>query len=316
MGDVGERAAVDEGRVVLERLHQVRHQRVLQQDGHRPWALELLGGDQLALARLADHHAAEAPLEIAQIAGEAEHRHDLGGDRDVEAILTRKAVRHAAQAVDDRAQRTVIHVDHAAPGDAAGVEIELVTPIDVVVDHRREQVVRGADGVEIAGEVKIDVLHRHHLGVPAPGGAALHPEARPERGLPGAAHRPLADPVQGVAEPNGGGRLAFARGGRGDRRDQDQAPVGPIRDLLDEIEADLRDVLAVGLDRCVRDLELGRNLGDRQHGRRARDLDVGLGHWRPLCPDLTRPAAYRRSPRQRARTRRHPSSCRPAAARA
>ena len=294
MGDVGERAAVDERRIVLERLHQVRHQRVLQQDGHRPGSLELLGGDQLARACLGDHHAAEAALQVAQIAGETEHRHDLGGDRDVEAVLTRKAVRHAAQAVDDRAQRTVVHVDHAAPGDAAGVEIELVAPVDVIVDHRREQVVRGADGMEIAGEVQVDVLHRHHLGVAAAGGAALHPEARPERGLTGAAHRPLADPVQGVAEPNRGGRLAFARRGRGDRRDQDQAPVRPIRDLLDEIEADLRDVLAEGLDRRVRDLELGRNLGDRQHGRRARYLDVGLGHCRPLYPDFRRPAACRR----------------------
>jgi hypothetical protein len=34
MGDVGEGAAVDEGRVVLQRLHEVRLHRVLEQDGH------------------------------------------------------------------------------------------------------------------------------------------------------------------------------------------------------------------------------------------------------------------------------------------
>ena len=39
-----------------------------------------------------------------------------------------------------------------------------------------EQIVRRADGVEVAGEVQVDVLHRHDLGVAAAGGAALHAE--------------------------------------------------------------------------------------------------------------------------------------------
>ena len=43
VGDVGERAAVDEGGVVLQRLHQVRHQRVLEQHGHGAVALEVAG---------------------------------------------------------------------------------------------------------------------------------------------------------------------------------------------------------------------------------------------------------------------------------
>ena len=141
VGDVGERPAVDERRIVLERLHQVRHQRVLQQDGHRPRRLELLGGHQLAIAGLADDHPAEAALEIGEIGREAEHRHDLGRDRDVEAVLARKAVRDPAQAADDRAQRAVVHVEHAPPGDAPLVEAELVAPVDVVVDQRGEQIV-------------------------------------------------------------------------------------------------------------------------------------------------------------------------------
>ena len=41
--DVGERAAVDEHGVVLQRLHQVRHQRVLEQHGHGAVALEVAG---------------------------------------------------------------------------------------------------------------------------------------------------------------------------------------------------------------------------------------------------------------------------------
>ena len=39
------------------------------------------------------------------------------------------------------AQRAVVHVHDAAPGDAARVEAEGVAPVDVVVEHRRQQVV-------------------------------------------------------------------------------------------------------------------------------------------------------------------------------
>ena len=199
MGDVAERPAMDERRVVLERLHEVGHHGVLQKDRHGAGRLQLLGSNQLTIARLADQHPAEPALEVPEIGGQAEHRHDLGGDRDVEAVLARKAVRDPAQAADDRAQRAIVHVDHATPGDAAGVEIELVAPVDVIVEHRGEQVVRGADGMEIAGEMKVDVLHRHHLGIAAAGGAALHAEARPERRLARAADRLLADPVEPIA---------------------------------------------------------------------------------------------------------------------
>jgi formate--tetrahydrofolate ligase len=48
--------------------------------------------------------------------------------------------------------------------------------------------------------VQVDVFHRHDLGLAATGRAALHAEAGAERGLAQAHHRPLADPVECVAE--------------------------------------------------------------------------------------------------------------------
>ena len=129
---------------------------------------------------------------------------------DVEAGFAREAVGGAAERGDDLAQRPVVHVDGAAPGDAARVDVELVAPIDVIVDHRREQVVGGADGVEVAGEMEIDVLHRHDLGIAAAGRAALHAEAGAEDRLAHADDRLLADAVQRIAEPDRGRGLAFA----------------------------------------------------------------------------------------------------------
>ena len=52
--------------------------------------------------------------------------HDLGGDGDVVAVLTRGAVDAAAEAVDDEAELTVVHIDAAAPGDAARVDVEAI----------------------------------------------------------------------------------------------------------------------------------------------------------------------------------------------
>ena len=127
------------------------------------------------------------------------------------------------------AERPVVHVDDAPPRHPPGVDVERVAPVDVVVDQRREQVVGGGDRVEVAGEVEVDVLHRHHLGVAAAGRPALLAEARPERGLAQADHRPPADGVERVAEADGGRGLALAGGGRVDRGDEDELALRPRR---------------------------------------------------------------------------------------
>ena len=127
--------------------------------------------------------APSAALQVLEIERQAEDGHDLGGDGDVESVRAREAVRNAAQRIDDLAQRAVVHVEHAPPRDTAGVEPERVAPVDVVVQHRGQEVVRRGDGVEVTGEVQVDVFHRHDLGIAAAGRAAFHAEARAEAGF-------------------------------------------------------------------------------------------------------------------------------------
>ncbi len=115
-------------------------------------------------------------LQVGDVGGQAEDGHDLAGHRDVEAVLARHAVGLAAQAVHDVAQLAVVHVYHALPRDLAHVDAQLVAVLDVVVQQRRQQVVGRADGVEVAGEVQVDVLHGDDLGVAAAGRAALDAE--------------------------------------------------------------------------------------------------------------------------------------------
>jgi hypothetical protein len=159
-----------------------------------------------------------------KVGREAEDRHDLRGHGDVETRLPRKAVRDAAERGHDVPQRPVVHVHHPPPCDAPRVDVERVAPVDVVVDHRGEQVVRRRDRVEIAGEMEVHLLHRHDLRIAAAGRTALHPEVGAERGLADADDRLLADPVQPVAKTHGRRRLALARGGRVDRGHEHSLP--------------------------------------------------------------------------------------------
>ena len=149
---------------------------------------------------------------------EAEDRHHLRRRDDVEAVLARIAVARSAEADGQLAQRAIVHVDDALPHDAPHVDAERVAVMDVVVDQRGEQVVRDGDRVEVAGEMQVDVLHRHDLRVAAARRAALHAEDRPERRLAQAGDGARADAVQRIGQPDGRRRLAFAGRRRADRR--------------------------------------------------------------------------------------------------
>ena len=180
VGDVRERPAVDECRLALERLHEVRLDRVLEEHRERARSVQLLGRDRLATVRLTDRDATEALAQVGEVAGHRDEAHDLARRRDVEAGLARVAVRAPAEAGDDVAERAVVHVEAAAPGDGERVDAELVAVEDVRVDQRREQVVRRRDRVQVAREVEVQVLHRHHLRVAATRCPALDPEHRAE----------------------------------------------------------------------------------------------------------------------------------------
>ena len=209
--DIGERAAVDEGGVIFQRLHQVRHEGILQQYRHRARRVDVARQHRLLVARVADHDVADTATQVVEVGGETEDCHDFRGHGDVEAALARGAVAGSAEADGDIAQGAVVHVHDALPGNAARIDTRLVFPLHVVIDQRRQQVVCGSDGVEVAGEVQVDIFHRHHLGIAATGCPALHAETGSEAGLAQAHDGLLADAVETVAQPDRGRGLALAR---------------------------------------------------------------------------------------------------------
>ena len=172
-----------------------------------------------------------------------------------------------------------------APADAARVEPELVAPVEWLSSSAASRLCAEVIGVEVAGEVQVDVLHRHDLGVAAAGGAALHPEARARGWARAGRSRRAADAGERVAEADGGRRLALARRRRGDRGDQHQLAVG--RGLRARRGIRARAWPWSGRSGTARrpESQLGADRFDRRQARRLGDLDVALSN--SCCPLLS-----------------------------
>ena len=153
MGDVGEGTAVYEGGRAFDGLHQVGLDGVFEQCRHRAVCFQIFGVNGAAVLGVGDKDIAQTLFQIADVFGETEYCHDFGGDGDVEAVGTNHAVNGFAHAVDDVAQLAVVHINHAPPQHAFGVDVQLIALVDMVVEHGSKQVIRRADGVEVAGKV-------------------------------------------------------------------------------------------------------------------------------------------------------------------
>ena len=190
-------------------------------------------------------------------------------------VLARHAVHFTAQADRDVAQAAVVHVHHAGEDHPARVDAERVALLHVVVQHGAEQVVRGGDGVHVAGKVQVDVLHRHNLRIAAAGRAALDAEYRTEGRLAQRDHRVFAELCHRLTEADGRGGLALARGGGVDGGDEHQLAVFTALQLGPHVCGQLGLVLAVQLQ-VVRVQSGGRgDFRDRAHLAALRDFDIG-----------------------------------------
>ena len=104
---------------------------------------------------------------------------------------------------------------------AVGIDAQRVLVVEAVVDEGAGKVVGGPDGVNVAGQVEVEVLHRDDLAVAATRRSSLDAEDRPERRLADVDRRLPADPVETLGQPDRGGRLALAERRRRDRGDHD-----------------------------------------------------------------------------------------------
>ena len=154
-----------------------------------------------------------------------------------------------------------------------GSSPSVVAVVEVVVHHGGQQVVGGGHGVQVAGEVEVQILERDDLAVPAAGRAALDPEGRAHGGLADGDRGLTTDAGQGLAESDRRGRLPLPERGRRDGGHDHVVGPGPVGQRGDRVEAHLGDVGAVGLEQLGTDPHLCGDLGDREERGAAGDLD-------------------------------------------
>lgn len=277
MRDVAERAGVHQGGRALQGLQQVRRERVAQDHRHRPGAPDLLRGDRLAVAVVADDDPGQPVAQVPQRGRQRQDRHDLAGRGDVERRLARDPVHPPAEAEHHVAQGPVVDVEHPVPGDRVLRQPGGVALVEVVVQDRGEHVVRRGDGVEVAGQVQVELLHRHDLRPPAARRAALDPERRAHRGLADRDGGPASGPGHRLAQPDGRGGLALAERGRRDRGDDHVLGPGAVGEGVDRVEADLRHVAAVRFQQVGVQAHVGGHVGRCSHRGGLRDLQVVHG---------------------------------------
>jgi hypothetical protein len=283
VGDVGERPAVHKGRSALQRLQQVRLYGVAQEHRHGARHPEVLGGHGPPVVGAGEDDPAKSHPQVLQVGGQREDRHDLRGDRDLPLRLPRIPVLVSAQPDHRMPDRPVGDVHHPRPQDREGIDAERVAVGDRVVQEGRGQVVRGPDGVVVAGQVEVEVLHRDHLAPAAAGRAALDAEHGSQGWLADADRGPVADPVESLRQPHRGRGLALAEGRGGDRGDDHVPAPAPGRHRLalqplDALEADLRLDRPVQLHLVVVQAEFAGNLEDGARCDGAGDLEAGRHH--------------------------------------
>ncbi len=272
--DVRERAGVHERRRALEGLHQGRLDRLAQEDGHRAGGLQVLRGDRVSAPVVPDDHPAEALTQVVRIGRETEHGHHLARRGDVEPRRPRHAVLRSAEPDLDLAQRTIVDVDDAAPGDRLRIEVVRVVEQQRRVDHRGEQVVRRRHRVEVARQVQVEVLRRHDLAPATARRAALDAEHRPHRRLANDAARAFADPVQRHRDPDGVHGLALAERRRRDRGHDHVLAARPELLAPHHVEAHLGHGATVELQIVLAEAEQPRDVGQRTEGNGTGDLEV------------------------------------------
>ena len=172
------------------------------------------------------------------------------------------------------AQLTVIHIHHTPPDYLAGVDVQRVALMNVVVDQSGHQVVRNADCMEITGEVQVDVLHGDDLSVTAAGSASFYTKHRSQRRLTQADNGPFTQTVQRICQAHRSGGLTLARRGWADGGHQHQFRLPG--QVLQRPDIHLRLIVAIQLQELLIDSRSCGNFCDFFRGMLLRNLNVGL----------------------------------------
>ena len=146
---------------------------------------------------------------------------------------------------------------------------------DTGVQRGRDQVMGRRNGMDIAGQVQVEIFHRDDLRIPTAGRAALDAKGWSLRGLTdGGNDLPAQVGAQRLRQANRGGRLAFAQRSGCDSGYVDVLAVGLVLKALEDLELDLGLVGTVELELILADPQLGCDLNNGFQFRGLGDLDI------------------------------------------
>ncbi len=160
-------------------------------------------------------------------------------------VFPHHAVRFGPQPYHNITQRPVIHVHAPLPKDLAGVDLQLVPLLDMVIQKCGQQIVGRSDGMEIPGKMKVQIFHGYHLGIASPGSAAFDPETRSQGRLPQRQHGFFAKAAQCFCQTDAGGGFALAGRRRVNGCHQHQLAIWVPLNLLPQPVCKFGFVLAV-----------------------------------------------------------------------
>ena len=266
--DICEGSAVYDSRYMLQSLYQVRLQSVLQKSCHSALCVQIACGNRLLLGNLSvcisDDDSCKSFLQVCDVLSQTQNSHDLGCYGDIVAVLSRHTVGLSAKSVYYITQLTVVHIYASSPGNLSRVDVQSIALEDMVINHGCQQVVRCADSVEVAGEVKVDILHGNYLCVSAACCSALYAEYRSQGRLTKSYHNLLANLLHTVCQTYGCGGLSFSCRSRVNSGYQNQFAV-LSRFFFQQIVVNFCFVLSILLQIFVIDTCLGCDVSDRQH---------------------------------------------------
>ena len=170
-----------------------------------------------------------------QTAGQAQNSHDLRSNGNIKTVLTRYAMRFAAQSDNNITQLAVIHINNTFPNDPTRVDIQSIALLHMVIDHCRKQHVCRCDRMEITCKMQVDIFHRHHLRITAAGCAALNAHAGSQRRLAQSHDNAFINFGQALGQSYGSSRLAFPCRRRCNSRYQNQLARRFIFHAADQI---------------------------------------------------------------------------------
>ena len=243
MSNVGKRTAMNKCWCSLCCLNQIWLQSIEKESNDTATYTHILYGKWFVIFGDAQEDVIYTATKIIDACCKTHDSHDFRSRSDIETSLCLDAVL-IADTGDDAAETTVVYVHHATPENLLQLETLCLVLETVVIQEGSNHVVGLCNGMEIASEMEINLIHRQNLGVTATCSTTLHAEARTQRWFAKSHYSLLANLLHTQGETYGYGGLAITSLGRTDSGNEDEMMVLKLVSV-NSVRSNLSDVTAV-----------------------------------------------------------------------